>query len=1101
MFKDIVFEGICPVGYQSLPQLPRDGEKKMTFFKLKKQFPKLEWDTFPTNEHGMTVGNRIALDCKDSSFLHIVSGYSGLDQIVTFISRKANNSEIKLVIGHEPSITSVTRIPSPRKLDKEMRDYWLDKGFSPSSNSAVMYAIQALKEKRVTARIHTERFLHAKAYITETASVFGSSNFSKPGLETSRELNGRHLNGSIGYFSITEFFSGCWDRSEDYSEKLLQLLEQLLRYSTWQEALARSCAALLEGDWAKELIPPNMKEDFDNLWPHQRQGIAQALTVLENQGAVVIADPTGSGKTKTGGWLIRLAYQKILSNGGEMATNLTPVMVCPSSVKKNWHILFDDLGIRPEVLSDGILSSGTKESSVNQVKSINRTNLLAVDEIHNYYNIRSKRTKILSSNLAESRILLSATPINKEFGDLIKLMNLLGTEELDGETFSRLRSLKENIMSLDKNKRADARNKAKKLIQKFMVRRTRNDLRYIVNNREDEYLLESGRVANYPEYTPVNYSLDSSKNDDDIISEISLLTKKLLGIARISSLRLTNQQKKLGITEKQTLHRILKSQPAISEYTVWKMLDSSSVALYEHLKGTGELEKTFEWNSGKDKSAHSEGVINKLRGMEMPEWKFSEEFKLDKSVPKWLLDQEEYLEARNNEIQLYESIIQLSEQLSDIRIRSKINCITNSIEKGDKTLVFDTSNITLLFLEKELIGKGVETHTYIGSTKGSKTKKVNNAELLFGVESDDKPRVALLSDMMSEGINLQGSSTLIHLTKPSTIRLAEQRVGRVDRMNTRFNEINIYYPKDDLLSSQMKPYLKERNKLVGDVIGSNLKLPNDDDFEFDDLSEDGEEMLSSIELNEKMFSERNGLFDAFHEVRELIGEKGLISNLEYEEMRTSSAKVMAYVGYVKSQTPWCFFVIESNKNGVPQWVFLDYEKKAATKNYGLIIDTPDICGELRTVISESSNIDPSENADKYVEKYLEHIAKNQFRLLPQRRQSLLADMQYVLLKWKNRVGHQTEIGERLDTLRLETISKGDTHKDMKQIASKWMEYIRDNSEKFEYKSSRKKDSLRTQLVNNPPNDFESFLQTFEKIDIIPDLESRVIAMIAGIPET
>ena len=295
--------------------------KKMSFIEIKKPFPKLDWNSFPTNEQGIIVGNRIALDCKESPYLNIVSGYSGLDQIILFITRKANDSQIKLVFGHEPSISSISRIPSPRKLDKEMRDYWLEKGFSPSSNSAVMSAIQAIKNKRVRARIHTERFLHAKAYITDTAAVFGSSNFSKPGLETSRELNGRHLNGSIGYFSINTFFNGCWDRSEDYTGKLLELLERLLRYSTWQEALARSCAALLEGDWAKQLIPPNMKDDFENLWPHQRQGIAQALTVLETQGAVVIADPTGSGKTTT----LYSALQEINTIDVKIITTEDPV--------------------------------------------------------------------------------------------------------------------------------------------------------------------------------------------------------------------------------------------------------------------------------------------------------------------------------------------------------------------------------------------------------------------------------------------------------------------------------------------------------------------------------------------------------------------------------------------------------------------------------------------------------------------------------------------------------------------------------------------------------------------------------------------------------
>ena len=1073
----------------------------MSFIETKKPFPKLDWNSFPTNEQGINVGNRLASDCEGSSFLNIVSGYSGLDQIISFITKKAVKSEIKLVFGHEPSITSISRFTSPRKLDTEMRDYWLTRGFSPSNNSAVISAIKAIKEKRVNVRIHKEKFLHAKAYITETAAIFGSSNFSKPGLETSRELNGRHLNPSLEYFSITQFFDGCWDRSEDYTKKLLELLESLLRHSTWQEALARSCSALLEGDWAKQLIPPNMKDDFENLWPHQRQGIAQALTVLENQGAVVVADPTGSGKTKTGGWILRLSHQKILSNGGEMATNLTPVMVCPSSVRNNWFRLFDDLGIRPEVLPMGILSGGKKESSLNRLKSINRTNLLAVDEIHNYYGKKSKRTKILSSNLAESRIFLTATPINKEYQDLIQLMNLLGTEELDGETFSQLKHLKDDIMSLDRNKRALARDKANKLIQKFMVRRTREDLRYIVKNRSAEYLLDTGRIANYPEYTPTVYKLNSDV-DDKIISKISSLTKELLGVARITKLRLTNDQKKLGVTEKQTLDRILKSQRGMSEYNVWKMLNSSFAALYEHLRGTEKLEENFSWISGKENSNYAKGVINKLKNMEIPKWEFSEEFKLDKIVPEWLINEDEYLRVRNNEINIYETILDLGNQLSESRLNSKIDCITNSIRDGNKTLVFDTSNITLLYIQKKLLEMDIETHTFIGSTKGSKIKKVSDAEKLFGINSDDLPRVGLLSDMMSEGINLQGSSSLIHLTKPSTIRLLEQRVGRVDRMNTKFDEIQVFYPEEDLLSSQMKSYLKERNNLVGDVIGSNIKLPDDDVYEFDDLSQEGEEMLTSIEMNEKMFSERNGLFDAFHDVRLLIDdENGLISNDEYEEMRTSNAKVMAYVGYVKSKTPWCFFVIESKKNGAPRWVFLDYSKKTTTKNYGLITETPDICKELRSSIPDSSNIEPSENADIFVGKYLNHITKHQFRLLPQRRQNLLKGMAKVLVQWKVKVGHHTELGQRIDDLIQEAVGKSEVPKDMKHIATKWMEYLRDNKEKIEsYSKKRKKENIVDILSRNPPQDIDSFLHSFEKIDVIPDLESRVIAMIAGIPE-
>jgi len=1069
-------------------------------FRTMKEFPKIDWNNFPTNEHAKNVKNRLALDCKDSDFFCALSGYSGLDQVIWFITRKANSSKIRIVFGHEPSISSEIRLPSPRKISEEMRDYWLDRGFSPSNNSTILEAINAIKQGRVEVRIHKERFLHAKAYITSKAAIFGSSNFSKPGLVDSRELNGRFQVNTESYDTILEFFEGCWDRSDDYNHQLLELLETLLKNSTWQDALARGCAALLEGDWAKQLIPPNLMLDFDRLWPHQRQGVAQALTVLENQGAVVIADPTGSGKTNQGGWLIRMAQNRMLSKGGEMATNLTPTMVCPSSVTKNWYQIFDTLGILPQVLPMGILSSGTSESSINRLKQIEKTNLLSVDEIHNFYGQRSSRTKNLAKNLAEARIFLTATPINKEFKDLLKLMKLLGTQDLDGQTFSKLRKLEDEVNHPEKKRKENARREANRLIQRFMVRRTREDLRRIVQNRQEEYMLPSGRVANYPDYIAKEYSLESSK-DEHIVEQISELAIQLKGIARITKLRQTKDQKNLGITEKVTLDRILKSQPALSNYHIWKMLDSSVSALHEHLLGTEFVEKNLGLKTGKDPKSFSEGVINKLKRLSIPKWEFSESFRDSKEVPSWLIDEEDYNSVRENEINLYNQIADLSSKLSDRRLRSKVDCIAKAIKEKKKVLAFDTSNVTLIEIQKFLLDRDIEAHCYIGSSKGTKTNKVKEAEELFGLKSDDKPRVGLLSDMMSEGINLQGTSVLVHLTTPSVIRLAEQRVGRVDRMNTNWDEIEIFYPERDSISSKMKSYLSERNNLVGDVIGSNIKLPGDDDHDFDDMSEEGE--MTSSEMTEKMFSERNGLFDAFHEVRMLIGENGLISNEDYEMMRTSKARVQSYVAHLRSDSPWCFLAIESSKSGPPLWIYLDYTNTRAKANYGITNDTTEICNELRKSIIDCENIVPSERTDKFVKDYLKHISKHQFRLLPPRRQSMLQEMRHVLQQWIRKIGHASNIGTRLEDLRDACIGRSDYNFDMRIIASKWIEYRREQMDALEIllrkRGRKKKNRTREILVENPPLDLEVFLEGFEKVNIIPELDSRIISMIAGIP--
>lgn len=49
---------------------------------------------------------------------------------------------------------------------------------------------------------------------------------------------------------------------------------------------------------------------------------------------------------------------------------------------------------------------------------------------------------------------------------------------------------------------------------------------------------------------------------------------------------------------------------------------------------------------------------------------------------------------------------------------------------------------------------------------------------------------------MSEGLNLQQASAVVLLDMPSVIRIAEQRVGRVDRMNSPHEEIEVWWPDD-----------------------------------------------------------------------------------------------------------------------------------------------------------------------------------------------------------------------------------------------------------------------------------------------------------------
>jgi len=1066
---------------------------------LMDDFPLIDPLNFPTNERKFNVSMRLEVDCRDSEFLNIISGYSGLDQVILFIAKFAKDYPVKLVFGHEPSMIGNKKAPaSASKLPDEMRDYWLNLGLSPRTNSSVLECITAIKSGRVEARIHTERFLHAKAYITSNAAIFGSSNFSKPGLEGSRELNGRHEAGSEGYNQVKKFSDGCWDRSKPYTMKLLQLLEQLLLHSTWREALARSCAAILEGDWAEDMIPRGLKAEYNKLWPHQKQGIAQAMSVLENQGAVVISDPTGSGKTRTGGWLFRLAQNKMISRGGEMATSLIPVIVSPSSVENNWHQIMDQVGVSAQVLPMGLLSNPGKESSKRRLKLLEKAGLIGVDEIHNFYNLTTNRTQRLSGNLAESRIFLTATPINRNFKDLVRLMNLLGTADLDGDTFLEIRRLEDSINDNDRDIRDNARKRAKKLVQRFMVRRTRDDLCKIAKERPDEYRIGE-RVASYPQYNPEYYLIDSPE-DYDLLELIEQDVNRLRGLSRIKKIKQTNYEKEHQVDEKNTLKARLSSSRGMNRWLIWNTLDSSVVALYEHILGTKSAEEEYEVDSRKTMKSKSKGVLNQLKEMMIPQWELSEELINDSATPRWIVDEEQFELVRKEEISLYESILDKISQISNSRINSKLDLLENTINDGNKVLAFDSSIITIEYLKKELIKREVEVHSYTGASNKTKKKRVLDAEGLFGLHSDRIPRIGLLSDSMSEGINLQGTSILVHLTEPSTIRKAEQRAGRVDRMDSPLESITIYYPKKDLISSKKSDLLGERLKLVNDVLGSNIKLP---DEETEDIPTEEEIDLNSQQINEKMFSDRDGLFDAFFDVRNLIGDSGIISDNEYELMRTSKARVLSYVGLVESETPWCFFVIQTNKNWTPQWVFLDYEKRAAKAGSGIVTDIADICKLLREHLQRAEDLDPSINADEWIEKYLEHVSRHEVELLPKRRRSMLVMMKEVLLGWEKYFKNDSETIKKLRDLRFSIIRERDGF-DLRQMSSQWMSFIRDRKTKNlkdRISGRGKTKKFQNLLIENPPEDIENFLAIFEEVEYADIIDSRTIAMIAGVPKT
>ena len=329
--------------------------------------PRQTWpeaDRFPHNFPGDTVREQVWSDLTQSKRPILITGYSSLEWIVEFLADLAGPSldhkQVRILIGFEPRALATIRNPATvyRSLPQEVNDYWLERGISLHRSRQVIQALDVLSTGRIQVRRSGRDRIHAKIYLGDTAATIGSSNFSTSGMRTQIEANVRFLATEKRRFEeATALAESIWARGENFETELVKLLSDLLSVVSWKEALGRAAAEILEGKWASSTAPyggSGLTEET-RLWPSQRSGIAQAMWILENVGSVLVADATGSGKTRMGAHVVRGLIDHNLRTG--RARHDLPVMICPPAVEDVWGREANDCGLPLKVYSHGVLSN------------------------------------------------------------------------------------------------------------------------------------------------------------------------------------------------------------------------------------------------------------------------------------------------------------------------------------------------------------------------------------------------------------------------------------------------------------------------------------------------------------------------------------------------------------------------------------------------------------------------------------------------------------------------------------------------------------------------------------------------------------------------
>ena len=827
---------------------------------------------------------------------------------------------------------------------------------------------------------------------------------------------------------------------------MIRLLEQLIRITSWQEALARAISALVEDNWFKDFPELNYKLNSMSLWPSQRYALGQAINIIQNQGCLLIADPTGSGKTKLVSTLQLVIYHWLWETGRRNKSfSLT---ICPPLVASNWEREFLDIRFAitsPE--SMGLLSYSKGANYNRMIKKVKSCDILVIDEAHNFLSNTSKRSENIGKHTADYVILATATPINKKAKDLLRLIELLGVDNLSDDELTNFLKLRK----LRSIKREEDLVKLRTYIKKFIVRRTKGQLKKLIEREPSEYRNRHGKQCKFPDTIPNTYITQETAHDRKLALEIEKLASQLSGIIYLRKFEIPEY---LDIEDEDYIQLRLKAARSLSIYNIQSSLRSSSVALVELIRGTGAALELFDFNSSKVKSGNILKTLEGFKGTRIIN-KFDESL-----LPDWLKkgNQLLYDQACNKEIEIYKRICELALDFTKDREKGKCSFLVKLLQHHDLVLAFDSTIITLDYL-RHLISHR-DNPPEIVLVTGNTKKDI--AIKKFELGSTAKNTLGLFSDSMSEGVNLQQASALVFLDMPSVLRIAEQRIGRIDRLDSPHESVEIYWPND---SNEFA--LKTDSKLVStsftteSLIGGNFDIPNEILDKHLDQVVKPQHMIDAIEQGKNEDMEWEGVHDAFMPVHNLYdSDDSLLSYEDYVYLKGVEANVKVKVSLLRTEKPWIFLALKGSLLMAPKWLLIDSSKK-------VIDDLFEICSFLRDKLtSDLKTTRWNDNTTVILNDFLMILQQEQINILPNRKKRAIKVAKYLLqkeLKVKSNSKEKKRTINDLLSLFEPTTFQGDYGINYYQFAQQWLDIFEPHLERI--KRAKRRNAGAVSLIN------------------------------------
>ncbi|NNN12477.1 MAG: SWF/SNF helicase family protein, partial [Acidimicrobiaceae bacterium] len=673
--------------------------------------------------------------------------------------------------------------------------------------------------------------------------------------------------------------------------------------------------------------------------------------------------------------------------------------------------------------------------------------------------------------------------------DILSLVGLLGADNFEDETLQILERLAaSSVERMDVETRAILRNE----IQRFTVRRTKAQFNALVDREPELYPTRiGGRTCRYPIHNLRSYVSEETDSDIAIAQNIVRLTSELIGIAFLEEKAISPPDWSKQ-SQKTWLERRLSASRGLAAYDILSTLRSSRPALVEHILGTRRAEAMFDIFQKKVQA--NAGMTEKLlRAIQVGPPQVTS----PSTIPEWLASRSKWTIACQSEMAIYQEIAELANRISSARELGKAKVLIQLKDRHDRVIAFDKRPITLHYLAGILTEQNEE---FLLATGQGGEKAKERIEVSFGMDSKVKA-IALCSDALNEGLNLQGASAVVHLDIPTTLRVAEQRVGRVDRIDSPYDEIDVYWPSDG------EAFLTKDDRRIAiraiendHLLGSNIPVPfakgldltvNPDDF-------DVSEVFDSEELD---------LADAFDPVRRLVGgENPLISDRTYAQATRSASVARTIISVVDSDSDWAFLSIEGAKSAIPRWMFIELSDGSLV-SYTLGDVSESIRRKLTHHDPAQAGGELDERASEVLDSAIRVAQKQEFKLIPRRQQKAYQQMLRMVDHWAMQASRSGAFDSADSWKRIHLAlkgpiseSEGEVIPDFAELARCWIRLVQPRIDGHVARKRKKYVVLSDieESLRNDPLPLAEVESVLEGLEMCAPLASRIKVAIVGV---